>query len=169
MNCKRHPTVETRVTCSDCGDPICPDCMVFTPVGAKCPTCARLPKTALVRVRPERMVLTVVLGLGAAAAAGLLFGILLRVASFFTFIVAFGIGMAVGETVSWASGRYHGTRLAAWAAGCAAFAVMLPFMLTGVADYGAGIDAIRYALTVGGIFKLLWVAIAAYGAWQRNA
>ncbi|MHB0866842.1 MAG: B-box zinc finger protein [Thermoleophilia bacterium] len=169
MKCQRHPTVETRVTCSDCGDPICPDCMVFTPVGAKCPSCARLPKTALVRVKPERLVLTVILGAVAAVAGGLLFGILLQVMSFFTFIVAFGMGMGIGESVSWASGRYHGPRLAAWAAACAAFAVLLPFLLTGLGTYGPGVDAVRYALSIGGIFKLMWVAIAAYGAWQRNA
>src|SRR5207247_2892723 len=39
--CYRHPARETGVSCSNCGRPICPDCMTPTPVGMRCPECAR--------------------------------------------------------------------------------------------------------------------------------
>ncbi len=39
--CYRHPSRETGVSCSSCGRPICPDCMTPTPVGMRCPECAR--------------------------------------------------------------------------------------------------------------------------------
>jgi membrane associated rhomboid family serine protease len=39
--CYRHPNRETGVSCSNCGNPICPDCMTATPVGMRCPNCAR--------------------------------------------------------------------------------------------------------------------------------
>jgi membrane associated rhomboid family serine protease len=39
--CYRHTSRETRVSCSSCGRPICPDCMTTTPVGMRCPECAR--------------------------------------------------------------------------------------------------------------------------------
>jgi membrane associated rhomboid family serine protease len=39
--CYRHPDRETGVSCSNCGKPICPDCMTATPVGMRCPDCAR--------------------------------------------------------------------------------------------------------------------------------
>jgi membrane associated rhomboid family serine protease len=39
--CYRHPGRETNVSCSNCGRPICPDCMTSTPVGMRCPECAR--------------------------------------------------------------------------------------------------------------------------------
>jgi membrane associated rhomboid family serine protease len=39
--CYRHPDRETRVSCSSCGRPICPECMTPTPVGMRCPECAR--------------------------------------------------------------------------------------------------------------------------------
>ena len=39
--CYRHPGRETNVACSNCGRPICPDCMTSTPVGMRCPECAR--------------------------------------------------------------------------------------------------------------------------------
>jgi membrane associated rhomboid family serine protease len=38
--CYRHPSRETGVSCSNCGRPICPDCMTTTPVGMRCPECA---------------------------------------------------------------------------------------------------------------------------------
>jgi membrane associated rhomboid family serine protease len=39
--CYRHPDRETGVSCSNCGRPICPDCMTPTPVGMRCPDCSR--------------------------------------------------------------------------------------------------------------------------------
>lgn len=39
--CYRHPARETNVGCSNCSRPICPDCMTSTPVGMRCPECAR--------------------------------------------------------------------------------------------------------------------------------
>ncbi len=38
--CYRHPNRETGVSCSNCGRPICPDCMTPTSVGMRCPECA---------------------------------------------------------------------------------------------------------------------------------
>jgi membrane associated rhomboid family serine protease len=37
MHCYRHPDRETMVTCSECGRPICTECMFFAPVGIRCP------------------------------------------------------------------------------------------------------------------------------------
>jgi membrane associated rhomboid family serine protease len=39
--CYRHTDRETGVSCSNCGKPICPDCMTPTPVGMRCPECSR--------------------------------------------------------------------------------------------------------------------------------
>jgi membrane associated rhomboid family serine protease len=36
LHCYRHPDRETRVSCSECGRGVCPDCMVFAPVGIRC-------------------------------------------------------------------------------------------------------------------------------------
>jgi membrane associated rhomboid family serine protease len=48
--CYRHSTRETGVSCSNCGRPICPDCMTSTAVGMRCPECARQ-RTRVVRPR----------------------------------------------------------------------------------------------------------------------
>ena len=37
--CYRHPNVPTRVHCTRCERPICPDCMIPAPVGYQCPEC----------------------------------------------------------------------------------------------------------------------------------
>jgi len=37
MYCYRHPNRETLVSCSECGRPICEECMTFAPVGIRCP------------------------------------------------------------------------------------------------------------------------------------
>ena len=46
--CYRHPGRTTRVQCSSCGRPICPDCMTPSPVGMRCPECSRQ-RTRVVR------------------------------------------------------------------------------------------------------------------------
>ena len=49
QTCYRHPDRETNVSCSRCGRPICPDCMIPSPVGMRCPECAgdRVRSTAI--------------------------------------------------------------------------------------------------------------------------
>src|SRR5207245_5792177 len=48
--CYRHPSRETGVSCSNCGRPICPDCMTTTPVGMRCPECGKQ-RTQVKRLR----------------------------------------------------------------------------------------------------------------------
>src|SRR6266852_6387289 len=49
--CYRHPGRETSVACSNCGKPICTDCMTPTSVGMRCPECAGQ-RTRVRRVTP---------------------------------------------------------------------------------------------------------------------
>src|SRR5215470_13051605 len=39
--CYRHPDRETGLSCSECGRPICTECMTAAPVGIRCPEHAR--------------------------------------------------------------------------------------------------------------------------------
>ena len=39
QHCYRHPQRETGVSCSNCGRPICHECMIDAPVGFRCPEC----------------------------------------------------------------------------------------------------------------------------------
>ena len=51
--CYRHPDRETGLSCSECGRPICTECMTVAPVGLRCPdhAGARQPGQALGRRR----------------------------------------------------------------------------------------------------------------------
>ena len=51
-SCYRHPDRPTRVHCTRCGRPICPDCMTPAPVGHHCPTCVAEAKKGARRLRP---------------------------------------------------------------------------------------------------------------------
>jgi membrane associated rhomboid family serine protease len=74
--CYRHPDRETGVSCSNCGRPICPDCMTATPVGMRCPECSR-ERTKVRTVRnlvADPTVSYVLIGLNVAAFVGSLAG-----------------------------------------------------------------------------------------------
>ncbi|HEX2161750.1 MAG TPA: rhomboid family intramembrane serine protease [Thermoleophilaceae bacterium] len=73
-DCYRHPGRETGVSCSNCGRPICPDCMTATPVGMRCPECARdrtkVRRAASVGVGEDPMLTYVLIGINVAVALG---------------------------------------------------------------------------------------------------
>jgi hypothetical protein len=129
--CANHPKVETAVSCSSCGKPICPDCMVMAPVGIKCKDCARQPRSARVTLRPDKAFKAV----AAAFGTGSLAGVLLAYAGyaglgFFTLIVAYIVGLVVGRVTLRFAGYYRASSTgwiaaggAAWAYVCAAIVI----------------------------------------------
>jgi membrane associated rhomboid family serine protease len=64
-HCYRHPDRETLVSCSECGRPICEECMHFAPVGIRCPDHANV---GAVKPSPQRTVVNVRRRAGALAA-----------------------------------------------------------------------------------------------------
>ena len=73
--CYRHPDRETGVACSNCGRAICPDCMTSTPVGMRCPECARQRTTVkTMRTVEEPTATYVLIALNVLVGAGLLLG-----------------------------------------------------------------------------------------------
>ena len=48
-HCYRHPDRETGVSCSNCGRPICHECMIPAPVGFRCPECVKRAERAAAR------------------------------------------------------------------------------------------------------------------------
>ena len=61
--CYRHPGRETGVSCSNCGRPICPECMTSTSVGMRCPECSgqRTTVRTVASTRPDDPLATYVL------------------------------------------------------------------------------------------------------------
>lgn len=54
--CPRDQGVETNLRCGQCGDPICPRCMVYAPVGSKCPDCASIGGPAMFKVTQNDLI-----------------------------------------------------------------------------------------------------------------
>ena len=53
MTCTRHGT-PTRLTCAECNTPICPQCLVKTPVGLKCPEHAEATPLPSIKIKGNR-------------------------------------------------------------------------------------------------------------------
>lgn len=55
--CYRHPDRETGLSCSECGRPICTECMTAAPVGLRCPDhAASGPQRATARFKPRPVI-----------------------------------------------------------------------------------------------------------------
>ena len=54
--CYRHPNRETGLSCSECGRPICTECMTVAPVGLRCPDHSGAPRGAQRVTRSVRRV-----------------------------------------------------------------------------------------------------------------
>ena len=114
MRCATHPKVETNLRCGKCDKPICPKCLVQTPVGARCPDCAKLGKLPTYRVSIKHYLRATGTGLGMAVVCGVAWGAIGWVIPFFSFnlLLAPAAGYAIGEVVSLSVNRKRGTGLA---------------------------------------------------------
>ena len=168
--CAKHPGRMTMVTCSDCGKPLCPDCMVYSAVGIKCKECATLPRSARATLKTSKLLLAIAAGLWTATALGFAYYYILgSVRFFFVFIfVSAGIGYLVGEVVSRVSGRYHGLKTAIAAAGSTVWAFLLPPITAAFISYGVNWNTVVFALSYRGIINWVVMFFAAYLAWNRN-
>ena len=113
--CLRHPKTLSNLRCGRCGDLICPRCMVQSPVGARCPDCARIGVAPIFRATRAELATTIALSAGAASVFGVAYGLVVWVLWQLPFNLQFGgliaslvIGMAgkpVGDFVRRA-GKY---------------------------------------------------------------
>ena len=111
MKCARHPDVETNLTCGKCGTPICPNCLVQTPVGARCPECAQLKRLPLFQLSAKDYLKAVGVGLGVAVGGGFICSFLLPFLSLFAYLIMAALGYGIGELISLAVNRKRGVGL----------------------------------------------------------
>jgi hypothetical protein len=152
--CVNHPKIETRLTCSSCGDPICPRCMVTTAVGQKCPGCAR--QSGRAKGNPDSMLLARAFGAGVAVAAAA--GLLMLLVSFASLLLAAAHGFLVGATVRWAARRRTHARLGLVAAAAVVLGLGGVILVLGGNPLGARL-LLAYAISGGIAFA------RASGAW----
>ena len=123
--CATHPNVQTSLRCGKCEKPICPKCMVMTPVGARCKECAdvrRLPTYRLSGADYLKAAGTsLVMGIG----VGLVWGLIewMLPSYLFTLILAGGAGWLIAEVVGRSVNKKRGT----WLSILAGLAVLLAY------------------------------------------
>ena len=132
MRCATHPEVETNLTCGKCDTPICPKCLVQTPVGARCPGCAQIRRLPIYEITPLQYLKAVGVGLGLAVAIGLAWAFLWDFVHFFNFLLAAGVGYAIGELVSLSVNRKRGTGLPV----IGGFCVVLSYIIAKLTPWG---------------------------------
>ena len=104
--CERH-RVETLLSCGRCGKPICPDCAVYGPVGARCRDCASLRSSHIYQVSAAQLAPAAMVGL-AMGVVGAIALMRLPLGMLGTFWIAFVIGTIAGEGVLRACKRKRG-------------------------------------------------------------
>jgi hypothetical protein len=153
--CKRHSKIETNLFCGKCGDPICPKCLVQTPVGARCPSCARLSRVPTYRVSAIYYLRAAGAGLGIALACGIAWGFLQTVlfSGFFSLLISAAVGFAIGEVISLSVNRKSGTGLAI----IGALAVVVSYIIGNLTFWGWHFQ----------LFDLLSVAVGVFVSVAR--
>ncbi|MCY4654057.1 MAG: B-box zinc finger protein [Dehalococcoidia bacterium] len=117
--CQRHKDVETSVSCTRCGDPICPSCMVHAPVGVRCLDCARSRPIPTFDVSTPFLLRAIGAGVAVAVLGGaVISGIVwlfyegyVPTIPYVTTILIAALGYVIGESISLATNRKRGTRL----------------------------------------------------------
>ncbi|MDQ2827642.1 MAG: hypothetical protein M3Y74_01120 [Chloroflexota bacterium] len=151
--CARHPAVETVVSCGRCDQPICPRCMIFTPVGARCPSCAQLRRLSQYALTP-RVYARVVLG---ALLLALGIGFLLSVVPGVGFLGGIVVGYLIGTGLRRVSGYKQGREMEI-IAGITVVLTVLAGNLFSLLRYGSHVDA---ALRV--VFSAQFLGADAFG------
>jgi hypothetical protein len=167
VRCATDPQVETALRCGRCDTPICPRCLIMTPVGARCRNCARLRGNPIYQVGPLYYLKATAAGLAVALVCGF-------IVPFIPFLSLFGLmvlGWLTGSAVSAASNYKRGTGLAVVAAvttvvgavGAPAIlaAASLPVFFPLDARLAAAVGtAVTHLFSISGLFVLLAVVVA---------
>ena len=113
--CLRHPEVASNLRCGRCGDLICPQCMVQSPVGARCPECSSIGQAPIFRATSVEMSRIIVLAVLGAIGFGVGFALLVwvlwnlpfnfKIGSVAVAMVIAAAGLPIGEFVRRA-GKY---------------------------------------------------------------
>ncbi len=136
--CARHPGVETALTCGRCDTPICPRCLVYTPGGTRCPTCAAIGRPKMYILAPLDYVRGVATALVVGSALGFVGALLFRPTAsiglfslLFAMLGGYGAGVAAGEALNLTMGRKRGRSVQFIAAGTIAVAAVVRIVLVG--------------------------------------
>jgi hypothetical protein len=97
LYCTYHPKTQTLIRCSKCLDPICLKCAIRTPVGLRCPKCAKVGHSPLYALEPQHYVLAGAVALVAATVAG---AIMVQLGVLFALFLGVPVGGIIAEAVT---------------------------------------------------------------------
>ncbi|GIW06250.1 MAG: hypothetical protein KatS3mg060_1055 [Dehalococcoidia bacterium] len=167
LRCAAHPDVETYLRCGRCETPICPRCLVYTPVGVRCRDCAQLRKLPTYDVRPAGYLVASLTGLALAVGFGALWAVLALVglgAGFFSLWIVLFLGYGIGELISRSVNRKRGPGLMAVAVVSVALAFiisrLIPLIVLGGPLLLAGGPAATRLLTQWLLDPISWLIVA---------
>lgn len=154
VQCARDPGVETALRCSRCDTPICPKCLIHTPVGARCRDCARLAKSPVYTLSSGHLLRAAVASIiGGLVMGGIWILVLLPfTVGFFSIFIGAGLGYVFTRTLEFATGRKRGPAVVAFATAGILIAWSMQFL---VVDW-------RFAL-----YSLVAVGVGVYFAYQN--
>lgn len=170
--CAADPSVETYLRCGRCDTPICPRCLVQTPVGSRCRTCGQVRRLPMFVLGPADYLKAI----GAAVVMGTIGAVCLtllleemRFAGIFRLLLMAGLGYLVGESVARFTNRKRGNALGVIAAlGVAAGLVIgraALLMVSGLPPAAAFLTA--SVLLVVPLWSALTLLVAAAVAFSR--
>jgi hypothetical protein len=170
LRCARHPNTETVLRCGRCETPICPKCLIATPVGARCPTCAQVKRFAFL-VKPNELARAAAFGIGTAAVGSII------VASIgFLGLIGYALmGFLTGEAVSIGANRKRARELGPLAIACifVGFEVGMTIFVWQIAAsrnsgaIGPGLALAPLLMLQGQPFVILGLLLGSLLAWMR--
>jgi hypothetical protein len=170
--CAADPSVETYLRCGRCEKPICPRCLIATPVGSRCRDCAQLRRLPMFVLGPVDYLKAIGAGLGSAILAGIVLARVLHLVPFLGFLRFFlmaGFGYVVGEAVSRLTGNKQGNILgiiAGLAVVVGAIVGQAVFYIANGANPMLALS-VAFATAVFQIWSLLGLVVAAAVAFSR--
>jgi hypothetical protein len=102
--------VETGLRCSRCETPICPKCLVQTPVGARCKDCARTVKSPVYTLKAPQLLYAALASVGGGVAMGLVWAFVLRpfTNGFLSIFLGMGLAYVFTRLLEFATRRKRG-------------------------------------------------------------
>ena len=134
LRCATHPGTVTYLRCAQCNTPICPRCLVMTPVGAKCRHCARARLQPAFVTRPIDVLIatlaTVIGGLFLGAMGSVLTR-LLPLGGFLVILFPIAAGILISRLMRRVVPRKHGP----WLKVAVGLGVVVSFLVLGLGDF----------------------------------
>ena len=166
QTCPRDPEVETNLRCGRCNQLICPRCLVTTPVGARCPSCARIGRPTILDASKSEMGRALAYSAGAATATGAVYAALLWAFAHLPNAFLFGaivigmiaVGYLVGDAVRIGSRGKLDKRLRYVAAGMTFGGYLTAVLILPVISVNPLI--LSSIIGLGGLIVAMYVAMA---------